>query len=103
MFDKMKQLYDMQKKARALQQQLEAIKIGKTNKNGTLKVALNGSQKMEAVTIDPSWLAPDKKSELESALCQLINEGLAEVQKSTATQAAELMKELKGLNIPGLG
>ncbi len=102
MFDKMKQLYDMQKKARALQEQLEGIKVEKASKDGTLTLRMNGTQKVETITIDPSWLTADRKAKLETTLCQLINDGMTDIQKTTAAQAAELMKDLKGLNIPGL-
>ena len=44
----------------------------------------------------------DKKAALESSLCQVINDAFSEIQKKTASQAAALMKDLKGLNIPGL-
>src|SRR5438132_11690510 len=102
MFDKMKQLYDMQKKARELQRQLESIKVEKATPDNTVRIKVNGTQKVESVIIDSSWLSPDKKSKLENTLCQLINDSFAEVQRTTAAQAADLMKDLKGLNIPGL-
>jgi DNA-binding protein YbaB len=102
MFNQMKQLYDMQKKAKELQRQLEAIKIEKSNTSRTLSVAVNGAQKVESIKIDASWLAADKKDALESSLVQLINEGFEAAQKQSATQAAALMKDLKGLGIPGL-
>ena len=98
----MKQLYDMQKKAKELQRQLEAIKIEKKNSSRSLTVAVNGAQKVESIQIDPSWLSPDKKSALESSMVELINEAFETAQKQSATQAAALMKDLKGLGIPGL-
>lgn len=96
----MKQLYEMQKKAKDLQKQLENIKIEKTN--GSLAVTVNGAQRAEKITIDASWLAADKKGALETTLVKLINDAFEEAQKRSAAQAAELMKGLKGLNIPGL-
>src|ERR1035438_2473739 len=102
MFDKMKQLYDMQKKAREVQKQLESIKVNKTNRDKTLTVTVNGAQKVESLMIDTSWLSADNKNALEKGLCDLINDGFGEIQKQTAAQAATLMKDLKGLNIPGL-
>jgi len=100
MFNQMKQLYEMQKKAKEIQRQLEGIKIEKTNKNLTAKV--NATQKVESLTIDSSYLTPDKKNDLEQTLVKLINEALEEAQKKSASQAAEMMKGLQGLNIPGL-
>ena len=68
MFNQMKQLYDMQKKAKELQKQLESIKVEKTASGGSLSVVVNGAQKVESIQIDPSWLSPDKKAALESSL-----------------------------------
>jgi DNA-binding YbaB/EbfC family protein len=102
MFNQMKQLYDMQKKAKELQRQLEMIKIEKSNTNRSLTVAVNGAQKVESIQIDPSWFSPDKKTALESSLVQLTNEAFEAAQKQSASQAAALMKDLKGLGLPGL-
>jgi DNA-binding YbaB/EbfC family protein len=102
MFNQMKQLQDMQKKAKELQKQLEAIKKEKTNSSRSLGVTVNGAQKIESIRIEASWFAPEKKQALESSLAQLINEAFEEIQKQTAMQAASLMKDFKGMNIPGL-
>ena len=102
MYNQMKQLYEMQKKAKDLQKQLEAIKIERTNASQSLGVTVNGSQRVESLRIEPSWFAPEKKNALETSLVQLINDAFNEIQKQTAAQAATLMKDLKGLNIPGL-
>ena len=102
MMNQMKQLYEMQKKAKELQRQLETIKVEKSNSSGTLKIRVNGAQKLESVTIDPIWLAGDKKAALESSLVELINGAFDDAQKQSASQAAALMKDLKGLGIPGL-
>lgn len=99
MFDKMKQLYDMQKKAKDLQKQMESIRIEKTSRDGLLRVTVNGTSKVENLSVDPSYLTPQKRKELEKSLQELINEGVSEIQQQTAAQAAQLMK---GLNIPGL-
>jgi|GEM_PF-433597 len=102
MFNQMKQLYEMQKKAKELQRQLENIKIEKSNFSKTLSVKANGAQRLESLTIDTGYLASDKKADLEKSLVKLINDALEDSQKQTATQAASLMKDFKGLNIPGL-
>src|SRR5690242_12567089 len=102
MFNQMKQLQEMQKKAKELQKQLEAIKQERTNSSRSLAVTVNGSQRVEALRIDASWFTPEKKAALESSLAQLINEAFDEIQSKTARQAASLMKDFKGMNIPGL-
>lgn len=102
MFNQMKQLYEMQKKAKDLQKQLEAIKIERTNSSKTIGATVNGAQRLESLRIEPSWLTPEKKNALETSLVQVINDAFNDIQKQTAAQAATLMKDLKGLNIPGL-
>jgi DNA-binding YbaB/EbfC family protein len=99
MFDKMKQLYEMQKKAKEIQRQLEVVKLTKTSGDEKISLVLNGLHRVENIRIDPVWLSPEKKASLEAVLKQLINEGLEEIQRQTAAQAADLMKDFK---IPGL-
>jgi DNA-binding YbaB/EbfC family protein len=102
MFNQMRQLQEMQKKAKELQRQLESIKMEKSNSSKSLAVTVNGAQKVESLRIEPSWFMPEKQAALETALTTLINEAFNDIQKQTAAQAANLMKDLKGLNIPGL-
>jgi DNA-binding YbaB/EbfC family protein len=97
MFDKMKQLYDMQKKARELQKQLESIKFEKASKDNLLRVNVNGTQRIESLSIGAEYLAPEKKEVLERAVRDLVNDALNEIQKQTAAQAASLMKGMPGL------
>ncbi len=102
MFDKMKQLYDMQKKAKELQRQMESIRVEKASRDGLLRVTVNGTQKIETIAIDPSYLAASRQADLEALLRDLINDSFADIQQKTSAQAAELMKGIPGLNIPGL-
>jgi DNA-binding protein YbaB len=95
-------MYEMKKKFDEVQKQLELIKVEKSNFTKTLAVKANGTQKLESITIDTSYLSADKKSDLEASLVKLINDALTEAQKKSAEQAASLMQGLKGLNIPGL-
>jgi DNA-binding YbaB/EbfC family protein len=97
MFDKMKQLYDMQKKARELQKQLESVKLEKASRDGLLRVTVNGIHRVEQLSIDAAYLSTEKKSGLERALCELLNDAFEDIQKQTAAQAASLMKGFPGL------
>jgi DNA-binding YbaB/EbfC family protein len=102
MFNQMKQIQEMQKKAKELQRQLESIKVERTNSSRSLAVTVNGAQRVESIRIEPSWFGLEKKAALETALAQVINDAFSHAQKQTASQAAALMKDLKGMNIPGL-
>lgn len=99
MFDKARQLYDLQKKARAIQKELRDTEVEAKAAGGAVTVVFNGEQHIQEVLIDESMLAPAKKQDLEKALQQAIAECVSRVQAI----AAEKMKVIAGnLNIPGL-
>ncbi len=99
MLDKAKQLWDLQKKARAIQKELKETEVEAKAAGGLVIVVFNGEQHIQEVTIDESMLSLEKKRELEKALQQAIAEAISRVQAI----AAEKMKAIAGnLNIPGL-
>jgi nucleoid-associated protein EbfC len=99
MFDKAKQLYDLQKKARAIQKELKDTEVEAKAANGLVKVVFNGEQHVQSVEIDESLLKAENKRELEKALQQSIAEAVSRAQGL----AAEKMKSIAGdLNIPGM-
>ena len=99
MFDKAKQLYDLQKKARTIQKELKNTEIEARSSDGLVAVKFNGEQHVLAVEIDDSLVAEGKKRDVEKAMQQVIAEAIS---KSQAV-AAEKMKLIAGnLNIPGL-
>ena len=100
MFDKAKQLYDLQKKARAIQKELKDTEIEARSMGDLVGVRFNGEQHVLGIDIDESLVADGKKRELEKALQQAIAEAISKSQ----ALAAEKMKIIAGnLNIPGLG
>lgn len=94
MFDKVKQLYDMQKQARDMKKTVEAVKIEKEALGGKLKISMNGSFKVENVSIDDSLLQPGNRASLEKELKDLISDTAEEVAKVSAQQAMAMMKDL---------
>jgi len=99
MFDKAKQLYSLQKKARAIQKELKETEVEAKAAGGQVTVVFNGEQHIQSVEIDELMLNPSKKKDLEKALEQAIAECVSRVQAI----AAEKMKSVAGdLNIPGL-
>lgn len=99
MFDKARQLYDLQKKARAIQKELKETEVEAKAAEGLVMVVFNGEQHITELSIDEAMLTPEKKNELEKALQQAIAEALSRVQAI----AAERMKVIAGdLNIPGM-
>ncbi len=101
MFDKMKQLYEMQQQAKKMKQDLEAQVIEKTLLGGKLKLSMNGTFEVKSISIDDSLLNPSQKAILESSLAKLITDATEEIGKKSAAQAMDLMKGMN-LNLPGM-
>ena len=98
MLDRAKQMWDLQKKARAVQKELKETEVEAKAADGNVTVVFNGEQHIQSVEIDSSMLTPDKKNELEKALQQAVAEAVSRVQAI----AAEKRKAIAGnLNIPG--
>jgi DNA-binding YbaB/EbfC family protein len=99
MLDKAKQMWDLQKKARAIQKELKETEVEAKAAGGLVTVVFNGEQHLQSVDIAEAMLTPEKKRELEKALQQAISESISRVQAI----AAEKMKAIAGdLNIPGM-
>ncbi len=97
MFDKMKQLMEMQKKMQEMKRELEAAAFEAASADGTVKVTMNGAQEVNEVKIQAD-LANTEKANLESALKDAYNRAI----KRSQALAAEKMKQITGFNIPGL-
>jgi DNA-binding YbaB/EbfC family protein len=101
MFDKAKQLYQLQKKAREVQNQLKNTEVEARSSDGLVVVSFTADQKVRSVTIDASLLSSDKKADLEQKIERVITEGLSRVQAVAAEKTKGLMGEM-GINIPGM-
>lgn len=99
MLDKAKQLWDLQKKARAIQKDLKNTEVEAKAAEGQIVVVFNGEQHLQSIEINPEMLTPEKKGDLERGLQQAISEAISRVQAI----ASEKMKAIAGdLNIPGM-
>ncbi|MDP2940884.1 MAG: YbaB/EbfC family nucleoid-associated protein [Candidatus Omnitrophota bacterium] len=97
MFDKMKQLMEMQKKMQEAKRELEAANFEAASADGTVKITMSGAQEVKEVRIQAD-LANTEKSNLEGALKDAYNRAI----KRSQAIAAEKMKQITGFNIPGL-
>lgn len=86
MFSKLKQIKDMRQQAKSIQSTLSGEHVEATAGWGKVKVAMNGNQEVEGVQIDPELLKPEKKSELEGAVKEAVNDAVKKVQKIMATK-----------------
>jgi DNA-binding YbaB/EbfC family protein len=100
MFDKMKQMYELQKKAKEMQKAMDSIVVERSSAGGKVTVALNGNFKVEKVVIDESALVPSNKAALEKTLAELFTGAADEVRQQSSRQAMGMMKDMN-LKMPG--
>lgn len=98
-FGKMKDLYELQKKAKAIQKELKDIEVEASSNDGFVTVVFNGEQHLTEIQISEDALHPENKRELEKDLKNTISQAISRAQ----AVAAERMKDVAGgLGIPGL-
>jgi DNA-binding YbaB/EbfC family protein len=97
MFDKMKQLMDMQRKMQEVKRELENTYFDVTSPDGLVKVTMNGAQEVREVVLQKDSCAQDN-AVLEKAIKEAYNRAI----KRSHDIAAEKMKAITGLNLPGL-
>ena len=97
MFDKMKQLMEVKKQAEQLKRELESTTLEVTEIAG-IKVSINGAQKLQSITLEESLVSAANKSKLERDLLRSINAAITKSQNA----AAQKMRDMTGLNIPGM-
>jgi hypothetical protein len=99
MFDRARELYHLQSKARKIQKELRKTEIAAEAADGQIEVVFNGEQKIQSVKIAPEMLERGKQRDLENGLKSAIEEAIKQSQKIAQDQ----MKEIAGdLNLPGM-
>ncbi len=97
MFDQMKKLMEMKKQADQIKKELEASRT-EVNDGSGIKFVVDGSQRFHSLEIDPSLLNADNLKNVQQRILKAINLAISQSQAI----AAEKMKKMAGLNIPGL-
>ncbi len=97
MFDKMKGLFEMQKKMQEIKRELENTNFDIQSSDGLVKITMNGAQEVKEVVIQNN-LAESEKARLSSSLKDSFNRAI----KRSQEVAARKMKDVTGFNIPGL-
>lgn len=97
MFDKMKQLMDVQRKMQEVKRELENSTFEVESSDGLVKITMNGSQEVKEASITGDIQAHDK-AVLEKSIKDAYNRAI----KRSHDLAAEKMKAITGLNLPGL-
>ncbi|MDP1854068.1 MAG: YbaB/EbfC family nucleoid-associated protein [Candidatus Omnitrophota bacterium] len=97
MFDKMKQLFELQGKMQAVKKELENSSVESQSRGGDIKIVIRGDQKVSSINIADSLLSPENKALFERDLVNCFNEAI----KKSQGLAAEKMKQVTGINLPG--
>lgn len=99
MLEKMKQLYELQKKAQHVQKELAKITIESETGLGMVKMSMTGDQKVLSVYVAPGLLSPEQKKTLESYLKDCFQQALTRLQQASMSKISDMAG---GMNIPGL-
>lgn len=97
MFDRMNELMAMKKKAEELKRELDSATIEVSEVKG-IKIVISGSQNFQLLEIGSELLSPENQKRLETDLLRALNSAI----KKSQNLAAQKMKVMTGLNIPGL-
>ncbi|RAP31344.1 YbaB/EbfC family nucleoid-associated protein [Candidatus Marinamargulisbacteria bacterium SCGC AG-343-D04] len=107
MFEKMKDMGNLMKKAKEMksemkriQNELKHLQISAVDKTGLVKVTLTGELECIDISIDPSLKTPENNEKCKKAIMQAFNEAS---KKAKDTASSKLSVVSQGLNIPGLG
>jgi DNA-binding YbaB/EbfC family protein len=93
------QLQKLQEEMVRTQQALEDEIVDVTAGGGAIKVAINGHQRIQSVTISPEVVDPDDVEMLQDLIVAAVNEA---IEKSQALAAERLGALTGGLGITGL-
>jgi len=95
----MKQAQKLQKKMLKMQEELATKTVEATAGGGMVKVIANGSQKIEAITLEPEVVDPEDIEMLQDLILAATNDAL---NKSQEMVSAQMGKLTGGMNIPGM-
>lgn len=99
MFNKLKQIQELRKQAKELQNNLSEETIISESEGGSIKVTVDGNHKIQNIDIDNELLNPDSKDRLENGLQKAINNATDDVQKMMARKVQS--GDISMPNIPG--
>ncbi len=97
MFDKMKGLFEMQKKMQEVKRVLEETNFDIQSSDGVVKITMNGAQEIKEVMIKDN-LGVAEQACLAGSLKDTFNRAI----KRSQEVAAQKMKDVTGFNIPKL-
>ena len=98
-FSMIKQAMELKSKMEKIQKELSKTRIEATDKDETVKVAVNGQQKILSINIKPEAMDSTRPDKLEKVLLKTITSALEDSKKLANDRLGEITN---GINIPGL-
>jgi DNA-binding YbaB/EbfC family protein len=98
--DLMRQMQQMQERLAKIQEGLNSEMVEGTAGGGAVSVTMNGHQKVQLVSIDPSVVDPDDVEMLQDLVLAAFNDAQARAQQLAESRLGAITG---GLKIPGLG
>ena len=99
-FGQMKDMYQLQKKAKQMQKELKELEIEAKSSDGLVAVVVSGEMKVVSISINEEGLKPEMKRTIETDIKDSIGQAMAKAQAESAARMQPLLKEM---NIPGMG
>ena len=93
------QAQKLQAKLAEVQQELSNTTIETSSGGGAIKVAIDGQQKIQSVTISPEVVSPDDVELLEDLVLSAVREAITKSQEIATKRLSGLTG---GFKIPGL-
>ena len=93
------QARELKSKLDEAQKELGSTIVEASSGKGTVKVTINGKQKIQSIKISPKVINPDKTDQLEKLVLTAVDDAVTKSQKLAAKQLKGLTG---GLKIPGL-
>lgn len=98
-FGQMKEMYQLQKKAKEVQKELKNLEIEARSTDGLVAAVVNGEMKIVEIQISDEMMDPSKKDALQLALKDTVGQAMTKAQGESA---ARLQPILKDFNFPGM-
>ena len=80
MFNKLKQIQDLRKKAKELQGNLAQDTVSGESLDGQIKITMDGNQKIQDISIDENILTSENKNMIEKDLVDAFDKAIKNVQ-----------------------
>jgi DNA-binding protein YbaB len=96
MFGKAKEQLEFVKKAREIQKKLRDTRV--EGESGSVKVVMNGEQKIQSVEFDRDSVDVERLDRLEKDVHAAVESAITKSQKV----AVDMMKDMGGFGLPGM-